>query len=827
MKEKEKINLDEPEQETPLAEKPAKPLSPEAGLPERSQEILDDIKEKSEISNAESMLDKANEGIDLEASDVKTIDEVTGFSKDYSSNVEATQRLNAKAFESIESVVNETDEAKETDNFSYDLDFELPSVELEIPKKGKLLEKEKSPLSELGLSKIEKHQAEKRMGKSWEMGNPGQEMKRVKFFQENPELRQTITSDPFSEESKDAYFKGVVPTETFTEVNYHSDEYKVLKGAILAEPKGVYEEAFKQLPRKEQAEKLYEQIDTSAEMTMRIQKYIDENIEDVNSLSDGELHNKLSEIAFGTENEDEIQSQYALSQRRGFRLSIANFLEGRKRLENYKDESQENPKAFAEKYLKENFSGNVTVEELPMGFVIYMDEQDYALVESDDKDPKSIPSKGVTLSWSSLPKELQGKFVVMNRGGKETGVKTEEELESTRKHEIRHILFDDFHSQQNEITSFDTKMDLASCKTEKDYKNLSEVVYGDFVEKAKDEIIAYFSQGNLNESYSALRFDQYNKHIKEARIAIEQRDDLPTEQKNKLLESFEKDQEKCFDTIRKMRFVAEKLAEQSDKGLLDHDKAEALLRNTPGVKIDRLSRYIDVPADEIKSGEAVKEQDKEVIGEFSDLTNDVPKRYDDKWWEKASQSKDKMRKQLSPESLPALLQAIPKWSEKEWTSFFAEEAVLLTKDFVDVHGVSKVEKSRIQEVLNGLIAEKSGDKKFAETVKFAQDLLGKVEKIDERSYDLEVPKKGEASGAGAIPEAVSLEAKTEHGVWERSGSGVWEFLEAEEQTYTPTTQTPEVKKAQPPTESKSLKKEEIKKQKSKGFFGKVYDFFFK
>ena len=76
-----------------------------------------------------------------------------------------------------------------------------------------------------------------------------------------------------------------------------------------------------------------------------------------------------------------IQAQYALSQRRGFRLGIANFLEERGILSPYRLESSADPKAFAEKYLKNTFTGNVTIEQLPIGLVIYLDEQDYALIE--------------------------------------------------------------------------------------------------------------------------------------------------------------------------------------------------------------------------------------------------------------------------------------------------------------------------------------------------------------------------------------------------------------------------------------------------------------
>ncbi|MEK6845821.1 MAG: hypothetical protein AABY26_03620, partial [Nanoarchaeota archaeon] len=355
-------------------------------------------------------------------------------------------------------------------------------------------------------------------------------------------------------------------------------KYSILKAAILSEPKGAYEDAFSRFSRREQVEEIYDQIDSSAEITIKIQKYIEDNLAALDKISNEELYKTLCQVAFGTENEDEIKANYALSQRRGFRLSIAHFLEERNRLSIYAAESKEGPKAFAENYLKKKFSGNVSVEQLPIGFVIYLDEEDYVLIESDDRSPKSISSKGVTLSDDSLPEELRGKVILINRGGKESGVKTKEDISSTRHHEIRHIVFRDFHAQQSEIYSGDTMAELLNCQAEEDYKNLSGIVYGDFTEKAKDEIIAYFSQGKFNESYNALRFNQYQYHIGEVKKALEKRDDLSEDKKQSIVESFNEDRKKCFQTIKRMRFVAERLSEQSAKGLIDKDKAEALLR---------------------------------------------------------------------------------------------------------------------------------------------------------------------------------------------------------------------------------------------------------
>lgn len=237
-------------------------------------------------------------------------------------------------------------------------------------------------LSDLGLTRIEAYQLGSRLVR------PSDELSYIKYYQENPKERAAVLANPFSKETNKRI------KQTFGNVN----KWMILRAAIIAEPAGTYEENYKRLSRAEQRQKLYDQIDSSAQMTVRIQKYIEDNLSRLDNIPNEELYKELCRIAFDCEDENTIQSQYALSQRRGFRLSIINFLEEREKLSRHRLEASANPKAFAEKYLKNTFTGDVTIDALPIGLVIYLDEQDYALIESDDKTPKSIPSRGVTLS---------------------------------------------------------------------------------------------------------------------------------------------------------------------------------------------------------------------------------------------------------------------------------------------------------------------------------------------------------------------------------------------------------------------------------------------
>lgn len=579
-------------------------------------------------------------------------------------------------------------------------------------------------------TKVEIHQTEKRALR------PHEGMTSIEYFRSHPEQRKIVLAHPFVKEMRgeaDSVFA-------------HESSWALLRSAILAEPEGTYEQIFAALPRKEQRQQLYDQIDSSAEMTIRIQKYIESHLSYFENSSDEDTYTLLCRIAFESVREDEIQLKYALSQRRGFRLSIVNFLEERNRLLAYRLESSANPKMFAEKYLQKAFHGDVVVESLPIGFIIYLDEQDYARFESDTESPQSIVSSGVTLSSQSLPEALRGKFIVINKGGAVTGSTSSEELASTKRHEIRHMIFREFHAQQEFIRLHDIRKVLKECGGEKDFLRVSQSIYEDFVEKAKDEIIAYFSHGKFDESFFALRFHQYQWYIKEAEWALARREDVPHGTKRTILHSFMNDRERCFKTIKGIKLVAERMYQQRDNQGLQkllvrfgfqkdtsahrRDVAEALLRNTPGMKIYRLARYANLNADENGIDGLIKEAEDTVMRGISAL-HIPPVHYDRKWWDKASQARTQMKKELPIGSLPTLLKTVEAWGSRDWTSFWVEEAILLIKEYIRVHGITYADKQLILHTVTPFLMEirRTKDEHFKEVIKFAKEVLQMVGKV--------------------------------------------------------------------------------------------------
>ena len=582
-------------------------------------------------------------------------------------------------------------------------------------KPGQEFNERSESLSDIGLTKLEVHQAEKRVT------DIADEKRRISFFQENPEARKSLIANPFSGTNG----------ENFKDVPGGDNEYTLLRSAVLAEQDGKYEQDFIKLPKDERLKRIYSQIEQSAEITIRIQDYVEKNLSNIGEISDGELYEALRDTVFGKKSDNKIQAEHPLSQRRSFRLSIANFLEERNNLEDYRLEASSDPKEFANKYLKRKFNGDVTIEQLPVGFIIYLDENDYALVQTTDNDPKSISSAGVTLFGKYLPKNLQGKIVLLNRGGKETDEKTKEDLLDTRTHEVRHILFSMFHEQQESLYIKDTRALLGSCKTEKDFQSLSRRVSDSFTERAKDEIIAYFSGGDFDESLTDLGFDSYKWHIEEVNKALDKRKDLDEETKKSILDGFIKDRVKSFETIKRMRFVAERLYRQPGNGIVQNVLAklgikefdtehknnisEALLRNTQGSKIHRLSRYIGLSDEEVKSDRFIKEKDSVLVKELNDIP-DIPEYFDGDWWDKTLEILNRTKELMPPEVMSILLKHLPKWIERTWGGMFVEKSLSLIEGHINIYGCSEEDKQNIKKLVSDFVLENGENENLKESV---------------------------------------------------------------------------------------------------------------
>jgi hypothetical protein len=553
----------------------------------------------------------------------------------------------------------------------------------------------------------------------------------IKKLQALPDLRDTIISDPFSKHTHDLI------EEQLPVARREDILPSILYAAIVAETEGQYELNFDKLSVEKRREKLYEQIYSSAEMTIMAQKFLMDNLAELDEMSDEELYKKLCYVVFGSNDLEVIRTEYSLSQRRGFRLGVVNMLVTRKEIKNYRCEIDANPQAFFEKYFKMSFKGKIKIEYLPIGFIVYLEETDYALVHSDDRSVKNIKSDGVVLFYSSLPRELRGRMAFINIGNNKSKTVDTKRIEQVKTHEIRHIIFEEFHARHEMPSVLEVAATLDECKTVSDYENISRAIYEDFVEQAKDEIIAYFSEGEFGEFASHLRLQGYDLYIDGVKDYASKKSDLSGDDAKNIVFIFEFHRKKCFEVVRKIRFIAERLYNSEDAtparkifadfhekhGVLQwRDVAEALLRNTPGTKIHRLASYAGMTEKEVKSGKIIKEKDKQIINRLSKLCL-IPEGFDSDWWDGMSSVYEEMQIHLPIESLPVLLNMISALYNNN--AYWLNRFVLILKDYSDVHGFPTEQLELINELLNKILRKISDDETSVEIVSIIKKIMSK------------------------------------------------------------------------------------------------------
>ena len=189
---------------------------------------------------------------------------------------------------------------------------------------------------------------------------------------------------------------------------------------------------------------------------------------------------------------------------------------------------------------------------------------------------------------------------------------------------------------------------------------------------------------------------------------------MPKGVKIKILDTFIKDRRKCFEMVRRIKFVAESMYRPDDEK--KNDFVEALLRNTPGDKVHRLAKYTEFSEEDIKSDKILKVRDREVVNDLNDIPSQ-PERFDRDWWDRVLQIIRKIKKQVPFDALPSLLNKIIEWKEQKWGFYLTEEAILSVKDSVELLGFTDAEGEKIKEVMNSIISLKPKTREDKEDIK--------------------------------------------------------------------------------------------------------------
>lgn len=118
----------------------------------------------------------------------------------------------------------------------------------------------------------------------------------------------------------------------------------IIRAVIYAEPEGMYDWNFNQLPKEQQEEDLSKQKNNSTEIYKRLAQNAEKYALEFKQLPKEFVYDCLSRVVFETTNIKEIEQKYAQKQRREFKLLIIDFIEGTKE-KNW----QSDPRSFDEK----------------------------------------------------------------------------------------------------------------------------------------------------------------------------------------------------------------------------------------------------------------------------------------------------------------------------------------------------------------------------------------------------------------------------------------------------------------------------------------------
>lgn len=530
-----------------------------------------------------------------------------------------------------------------------------------------------------------------------------------------PSLYLSLIPNPYSRDSLQTM------TESFPDINPPD----VIKATVLAEPEGAYDRNFKQLSHQEQRKVLYQQIDQSATITVRLEKYLQKRPQAFWDMSEDRIYSLLSEVAFGTSDLSGIEKNFAQNQRRGFRLSIVNFIEDLKTLKPYRERFDDDPKATANKIFGREINGDVEVESLPIGFVIYLKAEDYHKL-SPPKEVGEAPG-GTFYEWdvSYFPPELIGKVIIINKD-----FRIPEAMKSTRDHELRHMIFASFVAESDH--TLDTAKTLDELHTPQDHKQYSETLRKFFAEYARNEIIAYFGSGDAEYKFlGQLGGDKWLGHLEKVRNNLWTRDDLTAEQKSSIYTLYTGKFADYLGQIREYQWIALRLF----KSGISTEKAEALLQNVPFDKARRLGRYFGVDPDDIPT-EISKEQE-QMIKRFSGSVDTLTKPSAGGlplseqpmilWsglmdWDAQSQ----VRLTYPREAIPDLVKVIERFNEPD----VVDEAIYSTELILSMHHkeMSQQDLTYVKSALENMVSKRTGDN-FTRVKVGAENLIQTIDEV--------------------------------------------------------------------------------------------------
>lgn len=516
----------------------------------------------------------------------------------------------------------------------------------------------------------------------------------------NPELHRQVAENPYSAKAQ------TLIAERFGD----QDPSDVVRAVIFAEPEGIYEQEHKMNPLAEQKERLYRQIDTSADMLVNLSRYVNTHVQELWTMSPERIYQTLSQEAFGTTNPKDVETDYAQSQRRGFRLGIVNFIEGIAKLKPHADAFATDAKGTAQEILGKDLSGDVKVESLPVGFVMYLNENDFAkALEKRNMNVGNI--YGVVLHEEEVSSDLDGRVVLVKTGSPDE--------QGTRNHEVEHMVFHTF--LQEESSEFFVEP-LLQARNVEDYRKVASQFKKSIHAQGRDEILAYMYNNNVDElSFGSLNIDRKIANLNPLWGHLWRDNNLTPSEKTEVYLSFREQTVLAVEQLRRYQWVKDALFKEAGKegSSLTREKVQALVEFTPVDQVGRLSRYLGFTEANVE--QQYQDYQKRDAEGWKDFLARLPVSSEDP----TVKTRESMREAFEAEVtsgrkglLPGLLQEIQTTQDEAIVGFNVD--IIAEMVYAQIHSLSFAELDEIQRTLKEVLVKRG------ETQVGAEDQITKI-----------------------------------------------------------------------------------------------------
>ena len=489
----------------------------------------------------------------------------------------------------------------------------------------------------------------------------------------------SIITNPFAKEN----------SKEFTNVFHPSLNFDKLRGFITTEPEATYDKQLmvkkstlrtslhteqdlqrREVLKNELTQIFYDELDRSAEMSLQLTSFVNTHEQEIMANADRvALYKQLVQTVFGTTDVDNINIHFSQAQRRGFRLSIVNFIQDLDVIRTFSKELQQNPRGALRK-IELPFVHPQEIIVKPTGVGLVLSQQEFSQIDkiSESNTVGRVHNRFIMNINSSLGyNPLDYKIMLVKQDNH--GQYDQEVVD----HEFQHLTYHNFYQREKGVIiqdSWDEKR--AQISAPQIFKNAKE--------HAKDEILAYMFTGEPN----VIEPNTFtNNYLKKQIISAKKMSEGA-------YETYWKGYTDYLKEAALYQWIAAELVlkAQREKSTLTEEKVHALLFTTQFEKVKRLGVYIgiqpqDVQKKYIQRANTITANYIQTAHIVIEKTRGLPQKEQEKiWWEEAGGGIQFMSSIYTREAFSTVLDVI----EQCVDPYLLETSLLTAQNMYSLYG---------------------------------------------------------------------------------------------------------------------------------------------